>query len=192
MRSLVMSDLETNTEWAHLLGQAMKGELKGKTLKPLITDMVTWGAWREEFPNTTVLDMSRTAREFRSDFYGSLKNFVFGFVVKGNAYALRLDKLAANPVHNFEVEGEKLLATYNAEATATHLFDPMVDEQHLTFAAIDEKTMKDTETESIWNLKTGQALSGPLKGKLLEQRVGIMSFEIAWSNFHPNSKDVFP
>ena len=69
MRSLVMSDVETRTEWSHLLGRGMAGKLKGKVLKPLITDMLTWAAWKEEFPATTVLNMSNKRDNYTRDFY---------------------------------------------------------------------------------------------------------------------------
>ena len=76
MRSLVMSDVETKTEWSHLLGRGMKGQLKGKQLKAIVADMVTWSAWREEFPDTTVLDMRNTSRNYTRDFYRNGKEFV--------------------------------------------------------------------------------------------------------------------
>ncbi|MCP4885719.1 MAG: DUF3179 domain-containing protein [Planctomycetaceae bacterium] len=61
MRSLVTSDLETGTAWSHLLGRGMSGQLEGKVLKPLFSDMLTWSAWRERFPSSKVLELPRMA-----------------------------------------------------------------------------------------------------------------------------------
>lgn len=190
MRSLVMGDVETDSEWSHLLGRAMAGPLKGKTLDPIITDMVTWAVWRDEHPETTVLDMSRTSDNYTREFYRDPTRFVFGFDLAGKAWALPLEKMANNPVHSFRVGDQPLLATFDARGAVTHLFDRKLGDQVLEFSRVDAETMKDTQTDSHWMTKSGEAISGPMKGKLLEQRVGIMSFRKAWQNFFPDSQDV--
>ena len=110
MRSLVMMDVETKTEWAHLLGEGMTGQLKGKTLKPLITDMVTWDAWKAQHPDTTVLNMSRTSRNYVREFYRDPARFVFGFEFDGRTWALPMQDMKEHPVHQFEIAGTALLA----------------------------------------------------------------------------------
>ncbi len=190
MRSLVMSDLETNTEWSHLLGRAMAGKLKGKTLQPLVTDMMTWGAWKAEFPQTTVLNMPRTSQAFSQDFYRDPAKFVFGFQAGGSMWALPMQSMLNQPVHQFAIDGESMLATFDKASTATRLFSVKVDDRELDFKQIDDQQMQDTQTGSRWRISNGEAIGGELKGKRLTQRVGIMSFRKAWQNFHPDSKDV--
>ncbi len=190
MRSLVMSDVETDTEWAHLLGRAMAGKLKGKTLEPLITDMVTWSVWRAQYPDTTVLNMSRTSRNYTREFYRDPAAFVFGFEVDGKAWALPMEKMNRHTVHPFKIGQLPLLATFEKEGAVTHLFETEVDNRQLDFSRVDEMTMRDQQTGSHWKITTGEAIAGPLKGKLLNQRVGIMSFRKAWRNFYPQSRDV--
>lgn len=190
MRSLVMSDVETDTEWAHLLGRAMKGRLKGKTLKPLITDMVTWKVWRQENPDTTVMKLSATSKNYTREFYRDPSRFVFGFEVGGDAYALPMAGLIENNVHVFDVDDTKLVATFDPKGAVTHLFETDVDGQTLEFESSGDGKMTDRQTKSVWKTSSGEALEGPLKGKLLRQRVGIMSFTAAWKNFHPDSQSV--
>ena len=190
MRSLVMSDVETNSEWSHLLGKAMAGPLAGKTLKPLITDMGTWSVWKKMHPNTTVLNMSKTSEHYTKDFYGDPSRFVFGFEVNGQAWMLPMQEMMSHRVHQFMIGEDALLATFDADGAVTHLFDPRLDGKLHHFSAVDATTMTDRETKSTWQLTTGKAVDGPLKGKLLEQRVGIMSYLKAWTNFHPDSKRV--
>jgi hypothetical protein len=50
--------------------------------------------------------------------------------------------------------------------------------------------MQDTTSRSLWKISTGAAFEGPMAGRSLEQRVGIMSFRKAWQNFHPDSTDI--
>ena len=190
MRSLVMSDAETKSEWAHLLGEAKAGPLKGKTLKPLITDMVTWAVWKEQHPDTTVLNMSRTSKNYSRQFYRDPSRFVFGFNVGAKHFALPMEQMREHPVHHFEAEDTRLLATFDSDGAATHLFEPTVDGKPLDFEAVNKLIMKDRQTGSRWELLNGQCISGKLKGKMLTQRVGIMSFRTAWQNFHPESKDI--
>ena len=70
MRSLIMSDVETNTEWSHLLGRGMAGTHKDKVLTSIVSDMVTWTAWRDQYPETTALDMSRVTPSSASEVAG--------------------------------------------------------------------------------------------------------------------------
>lgn len=190
MRSLVMRDVETGSEWAHLLGRSMEGKLKGKTLRPLITDMVTWQRWKQRYPETTVLDMSRTAEVFRKDFYRDRSRFVFGFVVAGNAYALPMNAMSTAGVHNFELQDQAFVATFDDVGAATYLFSAQHEDRILHFQRVDAETMHDLETGSVWNQTSGRAIAGDLVGVQLEPQVGIMSFKTAWRNFHPDSKPV--
>ena len=185
-----MQDAETNTEWSHILGKGMRGQLTGRKLKPLITDMVTWSVWKQQHPDTTVLNMSRTTSNYSKEFYRQPKNFVFGFEANGESWALPMNELIENPVHSFEIDGVPLVATFESDGAVTHLFSRVVDGRTLTFQQVDGPTMKDRETNSIWSLGTGKAINGELKGSTLNQRVGIMSFRRAWVTFHPDSQDV--
>ncbi len=190
MRSLVMSDVETKTEWSHLLGKGMAGKLKGRKLKPIITDMVTWSVWKKQHPDTTVLDMSRTSPEYTSLFYRDPDRFVFGFEANGQAYALPMANMMATPVHQFSIGKIPLLATFDEEGVVTHLFEPRADDRVLNFERVDDQIMTDRQTASRWQILNGNCIEGELQGKVLKQRVGIMSFRKAWQNFHPDSQNV--
>ena len=193
MRSLVMSDVETGSEWAHLLGRAMRGPLRGRELKPLVSDMVTWAVWKKTHPETTVMQMPTRRAEYTSKFYRDATRFLFGFEVNGKAWALSFADLQAVPVFSFQIDTEPLLATYDAEGTVPRVFSREVAGNVLVFNQAGKRRMLDSETGSLWDARTGQALNGPLKGSELDQWVGIMSFRKAWQNVHPDSKDVsFP
>ena len=79
-----MTTNETKTRpplWSHLLGRCVEGELKDTRLVTLPGDMVTWEAWRDEHPETTVLNMSRTNQNYTRDFYEKPELFLIGIVV---------------------------------------------------------------------------------------------------------------
>ena len=77
-RSLVLKDLETGTLWSHILGEAMRGELKGERLEVLPAVITPWSDWRKEHPKTTVLSLRRTSREFITEFQKHPGRFVLG------------------------------------------------------------------------------------------------------------------
>lgn len=189
-----MRDVETGSEWAHLLGKAMAGPMKGTRLKPIITDMVTWGVWKQQYPETTVLQLSATARGYTSEFYQhDTSKFVFGFEVNGVTKALPMAQLIKKPVHTFETGKVNLVATFDAKGTVTHLFEREVKGRVLDFEHQSGLVMTDGQTNSRWHMLSGTCIAGELKGSLLTQRVGIMSFRKAWQNFHPDSHDIpFP
>ena len=190
MRSLVMRDLETKTEWSHLLGRGMKGPHEGKTLRPLVSDMVTWEAWLRDHPLTTVMDMPSRPHGYNSDFYDAPDRFVYGFESGGNAWAIPYSELQKNDVINFTIDDQAYVATFDEKGTAPRLFTANVDGRTLRFQLLHSGRMKDAETGSIWSITTGTAVEGALAGKSLRQQIGIMSFRKAWQNFHPKSRAV--
>ncbi len=57
--SLVMQDMETDTYWAIMSGEAIAGEMKGTMLRELpIGHKMRWRDWVQQHPNTQVLSVS--------------------------------------------------------------------------------------------------------------------------------------
>lgn len=49
--NLVLADHPTDTLWSQLLGQGIKGALRGSVLKVISSTVTTWGIWRENYPD---------------------------------------------------------------------------------------------------------------------------------------------
>ena len=147
-------------------------------------------AWKREFPETTVLDMPRTARNYSKEFYRDPQKFVFGFKAGGATWELPMERMIENPVHQFKIKDESFVAIFDKDSTLTRLYDATLDGQALEFTRTDDQHMTDKQTLSRWKIVSGKAISGKLQGKELTARVGIMSFRKAWRNFHPKSNDV--
>ena len=79
-RSLVMGDEQTGSEWSHILGEAMAGELKGKKLTILPSSMTNWETWRTKYPHTSVTMIERSAGEFETAMLGHSEAFGIGLV----------------------------------------------------------------------------------------------------------------
>jgi hypothetical protein len=186
-RSLVMQDVQTGSLWSHILGEAMDGPLKGAQLDALPGVLTDWKTWKAEHPGTTVLALSRTAKEFDAEFQQRPQTFVVGVVIRGKAKAYPFDVLLSVPVVNDTFEGVPLLVLFNKESTAARVFRRDPDDDPLTFEVGDGNPMRDAETGSVWNAASGECVSGKLKGRTLRPLPGIVSFRKAWQQFHPDS-----
>ncbi len=185
-RNVVMMDLETHSLWSQLLGRAMDGPLKDAELEVLPSVVTDWKTWRDEHPDTTVLNLFRTSRSYQSDFYRDLSQFVLGMATGDRARAWPLDQLAQKPVVNGQFDGEPVLVVYLKESATAIAYDRRNDGHTLTFALHDGK-LRDDETGSEWDAACGEAVKGPLAGAQLTLRRGKISSLRAWRDFYPDS-----
>ena len=78
MNALVMYDRQTETLWSQFLGQAVEGELAGETLGVVSSQLTVWSAWRDEHPDTLVLDTRGGVFDQYSNYYTSPNSGVIG------------------------------------------------------------------------------------------------------------------
>lgn len=185
-RSLVMIDRETESLWSHLLGEAMEGELEGTKLETLPAVITTWEAWKAAHPETTVLAMSRTAREFVKEFHEKPGKFVLGLRSLGQAKAYPFETLMKTPVINDTFQGEPIVVLYDPEGTGGRAFSRKLGDRTLTFEKSGDH-FTDQQSKSMWN-RRGRCVEGDLKGEQLEEIPAIPSFAKAWKQFYPKTE----
>lgn len=61
--NLVLVDHPTDTLWSQLLGQGIRGALRGSVLKVIPSTVTTWKIWRENYPDSRVLSAERIGYE---------------------------------------------------------------------------------------------------------------------------------
>lgn len=187
-QSLVMRDVETGSLWSHILGECMEGPLKGKTLRNVASVMTTWHEWRKTHPETVVLDLSRTVKGFRRDFYKQPGDFVFGIVHEGKARAYRYDTLLKQPILEDVLGETPVVITFDRNSMRAAIFSRRLHDKTIVFKAVNDKGfLVDRGSGSFWNPLTGMAEQGPRQGEQLTQLPGIVSFLKAWRVFHPDS-----
>ena len=187
-----MRDLETGSLWSHLMGKAMKGDLKGTELEMLDGTLATWGEWRTQHPKTTVLAMSRTARGFDESVWKEPGRFVYGVrlgPLKPKP-AVALPHLVKVRVVQVSADGNPIVFTIGGGGMRVQAFDPTVDGSVLRFRAGKDGAMLDQETGSRWNVVTGECVTGSMKGQRLSVRPGMISYRKAWTAFYPDAKIV--
>jgi hypothetical protein len=185
-RSLVMIDSETKSLWSHILGEAMDGPLKGTNLETIPSIITDWKSWRRDHPNSSVLDMSKTAANYNVEFYTNPSKWVIGMVEGGKARAWPMDQLMVNPVANDQLGGTSVVLVFSPQNMTTYVYRRDLGDKTLTFELRNHQLF-DKETDSQWDAATGEAQTGPLKGKRLTAMVGILSFLRPWSFFHPDT-----
>jgi len=184
--NLVMIDEETESLWSHLMGAAMKGPLEGEQLEIIPALMTDWENWRSSYPESSVAMMSKTS-DFTRNNRQMREQMTIGIAIGGEErnwpFVFLIDNVANEVVGGHPVA----VAYYEPTLTAT-VFDRRVGDQELTFS-LNGSTgfIHDHETGSVWNICSGNAVSGPLQGKQLTRLQGVVADGLSWSTFHPKS-----
>ena len=186
--SLVMLDLQTQSQWSHLLGEAMQGPLTGQRLEMLPSTMTDWRTWRERYPKTTVAALSRIGCQYQNQLhrFGSaalMDNLVVGLAAGDVSKDWSFVRLRKQPVVNSDFNGEPVLVCFHADSGTAVIFSRTVESRELTFQLRGEQLV-DQQTGTAWDMVTGRALGPPLQGKSLAKLPAIVSLAAPWTSFH--------
>lgn len=183
-----MRDLETGSLWSHILGDCQEGKLLGAQLEFMASAMVPWKEWRARHPETTVLNLSRTAGDYRLQVFSNPDPFVFGVEVEQQPKAYPFAFLFKNNVVQETLKKTPVLVVFEPQSALAFIYRRALEDQELAFEPeLTDGMLKDRATGSLWDPYTGQAKQGPQAGKTLPRLYGIVSFERAWRDFHPDS-----
>ncbi|ADE16009.1 conserved hypothetical protein [Nitrosococcus halophilus Nc 4] len=70
--NLIMYDRATDSRWPQILGTAVSGSFKGKSLEEFRVIWTAWGRWKQRYPETEVLsENTGYIRNYQRDPYGS-------------------------------------------------------------------------------------------------------------------------
>ena len=213
MNAVVMYDHQTDSLWSQFLMEAVEGPFEGEALELLPAQLTTWGAWREQHPDTLALDKSRLRGFGSVDPYGSYyasgragilgeandddrlntKEFVVGLDNRRVQRAYPFRHLNDAPVLNDAFDGRAIVVTFDPSTAATAVFARELDGRTLTFEALDERgegepLMRDVETGTVWGRSSGVAVTGALAGQALEPIPSFANYWFAWSDFHPDTE----
>ena len=183
--SLVLKDQQTGSLWSQILGKCMEGELLGKQLKMYPSVITDWQTWRMKYPDSTVSSLNILSLAYKREYYSkNPKRLLIGMAAGAHrAKAWAFDQLLKEPVVNDEFGDRPLVIFFNPVAGSAKIFDPRLDDQLLEFE-YREGQIFDVQTGSTWDDVSGTAREGPLAGKRLKSKLGIVSFRRAWDAFY--------
>ena len=188
MNAMTWWDHKTHSVWSQPWGRAIAGPLKGTELALLPSQLVPWGTWRQEHPDTLALSTGGLS-VFPQSSRGATfhPNYVIGVTLGDAAGAYPFEAAAEAGIINDTVGPYPILVHVNPDTQGVYTYLRQVDDQILTFEQKDG-TFRDRETGSTWRMEQGLALDGPLEGQLLRAVPYIPAFLSAWEDFYPDSR----
>ncbi len=213
--NLIMYDRTTEESlWPQMARAAVCGPKRGGSLNMLPGIEMTWAAWREMYPDGSVIG-SDTGHPRNYQFYGygrydEVDNGALLFPLpdpvdtrrppKERVLAVRLggDGGMAFPFGKLEARGDfvvvetafggtDVVVFWDSEAQAAMAFRPFLEDgTQLSFRTSGDGFVDD-ETGSVWNV-AGRAVEGPLASERLDPVAeAYVSFWFAWASFHPET-----
>ncbi len=201
--TLIMYDAQTRSRWSQLFGEAIGGEMEGTALEKIGSTMTTWRQWRELHPETTVYvkpSIPYRARFTRETFDeianqppGAIRSedLIIGLEghIEARAYLVR--RMARERLFEDVLENAPIVVYLAPDLATARIFLRTVNGQELSFALDAADHLQDSETGSLWDPITGEAVSGPLLGMHLQPVVSTYSLWFAWAKYRPDTA-VYP
>ena len=210
-----MRDDETGTYWQQISGRAISGPLAGTELDPVYSDELTFGLWRREEPQGTVLKPVKqdagnyesrnweaqvarapTVLDFPASGIGS-RELMLGVTAFDASRAYPVSRVLSEKLIEDRVGGEPILLVVGPDETSMRVFRARLQagapapEYYRQTAHVDGTDVRaplfmDAATGSQWAF-SGCAVSGKMAGKCLEPVLALKDYWFDWRNYHPDT-----
>ncbi len=209
-QNFIMRDKETGTWWQQVSGKAILGPLKGRQLKRVFHDELSFAIWKREKPEGRVLkpdDKIVAANQYETadwetrigkmrvvegvdvDKRLAPRTLVLGIEVGDKSIAYPLDALKKQSPIMDVVGSTPIMLLLGEDKRSVRAFERIVDGRRLEFFQKTEGSafqLLDVETASTWNFE-GKATSGPLAGKQLKKIFVLEDYWFDWRIYHPDT-----
>jgi hypothetical protein len=209
-QNFIMRDDETGTWWQQVSGKAIQGPLKGKQLKGVFHDEISFSIWKREQPQGRVLKpderilaSNQYAKSNWETSVGAMRvvegtdidqrlaprTLVIGVSVGGKSVAYPLTALQKQSPIIDMVGSVPIVIVLGDNKRSVRAFERTVDGRRLEFfqkTENNELQLIDAETGSTWNFE-GKATSGPLSGRELKKVFVLEDYWFDWRIYHPDT-----
>jgi hypothetical protein len=208
-QNFLMRDEETGSYWQQISGKAISGLYRGKQLELVHSDELSFGLWRAENSQGTVLrpveqfaskyeakdwettlQKARTVVDTRNTSYEP-RELMLGVEHNGvaRAYVLQRvlqqklveDRIGATPVIVLVGPDEKSIRVFEAHIKGYDAVPEFYRE-----AGKEETLLIDSLTGSHWNFQ-GCAIQGPAHGECLLPLPALKDYWFDWHLYHPHT-----
>ena len=205
-----MRDRETGSWWQQVTGKAIQGPLKGQRLESVFHDELTFGLWKREATEGRVLrpneeiakagkyapanwETGMTARPVTTSFAFDKsiepRTLIVGVEMNNVSKAYPFTAVAKQQLIVDDVGGVPIFVLIGEDKKSVRSFERTVSGRKLEFFIKSNSqplAIVDAETGSEWDF-SGEAISGPLKGKHLTRVAVLNDYWFDWQTYHPKT-----
>jgi hypothetical protein len=209
-QNFLMRDEETGSYWQQISGLAIAGPLRGRQLTLVLSDELTFAAWKSEEPRGTVLNdvpkyvagyarrdwevrMKRAPTVIDFQEHGlQARDLMLGIQAFGASRAFPYDQVIREKLVKDRVGREPVLLVVGPDGESVRAFRdrlPGADGASDFYRMGGNQagaTMMDAATGSQWNFQ-GCAVSGPAQGACLERIPMLKDYWFDWRNYNPKT-----
>ncbi|SDE30447.1 Protein of unknown function [Dyadobacter soli] len=125
-----------------------------------------------------------------------MDRLVIGVEANGEAKAYPIQYIGYHHQVRDSLGGKPIMVTYCTVCRTGRVFEPTVEGKPETFRLVGmdhfNAMFEDSETGSWWRQVNGEAIAGPLKGKMLPELASTQTSLSQWLKLHPDSKVMQP
>ena len=207
-QNFLMRDEETGSYWQQISGAAISGPYRGRQLELVHSDELTFGTWRAENSDGTVLApvgeyaseyetkdwdvrmrKTRTVVDTKDTAYAP-RELMLGIDLNGDARAYILENVLQQKLIQDWVGGIPVIVVVGPDSKSVRVFEARVEghvEASDFYRNIDGPALfTDSVTGSGWNFQ-GCGVSGPAVGKCLKALPALKDYWFDWHRYHPQA-----
>jgi uncharacterized protein DUF3179 len=209
-QNFIMRDEETGSWWQQVTGEAILGPLKGKHLKQVFHDELSFAIWKREQPHGRVLrpneEIAQAGKYVPANWEERVakmpvttsiyldkafnpRELIVGLTVGESSKAYPLEALVKQRLIIDELEGRPIFLVIAEDQQSVRAFERTLDGRKLEFFVKPDTgraVLIDAETGSEWDF-TGKVVAGPLAGKQLTKVPVLNDYWFDWKAYHPNT-----
>jgi hypothetical protein len=215
-QNFIMRDDETGTWWQQVTGLALHGPLKGRQLKAVFHEELSFSIWKSEQPEGRVLKpderIAALNRYEAADWEMKVgrmrvvegtdvdkrlppRTLVIGIDVGGKSKAYPLEAVQKQGPIIDTLGSVPVVVMLGGDNRSARAFERTLDGRTLEFfqktepnraEPCPEPQLIDAETGSSWNFE-GKAIAGPLAGRQLKKIFVLEDYWFDWRIYHPDT-----
>ncbi|MBE9525226.1 MAG: DUF3179 domain-containing protein, partial [Chloroflexi bacterium] len=173
--------------------------------------ITTWGAWQKTHPETMIISAASLGQDADqiNDPYSSYylspipgisgadindnrlpsKTLVVGLFADNHARAFPFEQVKTEGIINDQIATTPIVLLYDSTLQSSVAYRSALKDKFLRFEKTNQiGLIRDRETGSLWEIRTGKAIQGPLSGTVLTRINAPLVFWFAWANHYPNTE----
>jgi hypothetical protein len=213
-QNFIMRDEETGSWWQQVTGEAILGPLKGRKLKPVLHDEISFKTWKHEEAGGRVLrpdervaasgeyapaDWEERMKRvpvttgFAADKRLEPRTLVVGLNVGGSTKAYPLSALQKQSPVQDRLGGIPVLLIVGEDQKSVRAYESSIEDsggkrtlELFAKPGTSPLIFVDAQTGSEWDF-SGTAISGPLTGKQLPKLSLLEDYWFDWHSYNPQT-----